>query len=278
MKLRLLVIALAMLNIFNFGCSKNRLANVQSWLCYYQAKFPTQEIPNYDLYVFDSYDYPPLEPLKKEGAKVVGYLSVGEVARHDYFFNTIKEKELFVDENENWPGSFRIKIGSPIWHDFVLNHLIPRIIAKGFNGVFLDTIDTADYIENVKNISGSIKGTKDLLKKLRKKYPDLIVIMNNGLFFLSDVGKYIDGVVVEDLFTSYDFLKKKYKTPDKEWTRQRMVPLKKFQAKFKKPVFTLGYLEPTQKELIQEVTAKARENGFVPYFSDIHLTTIFYHP
>ncbi|MFH1873893.1 MAG: endo alpha-1,4 polygalactosaminidase [Pseudomonadota bacterium] len=278
MKIKSLIFLILLIVFPMNSFAQTDLSQVKSWLCFYEEKFPEENIPKYDLYVFDSYNYPPIAPLQEQGSIVVGYVSLGEVAKHDYFFNQINSKNLLIDENENWPGSFRVKVGSRKWHSFVIKELIPSILAKGFNGIFIDTIDTADYIENVKNVKGSIKGAKSLLKKIRKKFPKITILLNNGLFFLSDVGKYIDGVVVEDVFTSYDFEKKKYTLPSMEWTAERLIPLKAFQEKFHKPVFTLGYLEPSQKTLIKELSKRAEEQGFIPYFSDIHLTTIFFHP
>ena len=63
-----------------------------------------------------------------------------------------------------------------------------------------------------------------------------------------------------------------------KWTEDRLVPVKKFQETFKKPVLSLDYLEASDKKDIAKVRREAMGQGFVPYISDIGLKKIFFHP
>lgn len=255
----------------------NKLAGIKSWLCFYNDELPAGT-KSYDLYVFDSTYYPKLAPFKAAGKPVVGYISLGEVEKRNTYFAQIKAKDLLVDENENWPDSFRVRIGDRKWRKFVVDKLIPKIIAKGFDGIFMDTVDTADYLENVKKMKGQVKGAIDLLKEIRRKYPKLIMVLNNGLFLTDEVGKQIDALVVEDIYTLYDFKTKKYNLATQKWTEERLVPVKKFQEEFKKPILPLDYLKRSDRKAIRKVRDEALAQGFVPYISDIDLKTVFFHP
>ena len=255
----------------------DKLAGTKSWLCFYGEKLPADTSP-YDLYVFSSAGHPAIAPLKQMGKRVVGYISLGEVAKHDPLFSEIESKKLLVDENENWPGSFRVRIGDRKWRKFVVKKIIPRILDKGFDGVFMDTVDTADYLEKVKEIEGQVKGAIKLIKEIRKKYPQLIMVLNNGLFLTDEVGRQIDALVVESIYTLYDFKKKSYDMATEKWTEDRLVPVKKFQETFKKPVLSLDYLEASDKKDIAKVRREAMGQGFVPYISDIGLKKVFFHP
>jgi len=273
------IVAITLLIGFSPACSaktKGRLSKMKSWIVYYGAKFPDQKIPKYDLYVFDGYDHPPLKPLKK--SKTVGYLSFGEVAKHDPFFSEIKSKGLLIDENKNWPGSFRVDIRKKEWRDFVVTHMVPKITKQGFDGIFIDTIDTAQYLENDKKIPGSIQGAILLLKAVREHYPKLIMVLNNGLFLLDDVGNDIDALVIEDIYTLYDFKKKTYNVATTKWTTERIQPVLKFQKKFEKPILPLEYLDKNDKKAIKKIAKMAKKDDFIPYIADIHLQTIFFHP
>lgn len=255
----------------------NKLSNIKSWVCFYNSEFPAN-VQIYDLYIFDTTNHPAIGPLQAKGKKVVGYISVGEVAKHNDFFDKIKSEKLLVDENKNWPGSFRVNIKDEKWHKFVLKSLIPQITAKGFDGIFIDTIDTADYLENTKNIAGSVKGAADLIKKIRKKFPSLIIVLNNGLFLTEYVGNEIDALVVEDVYTLYNFKTKKYLLSNSTWTQERLALIKKFQEGFHKPVLSLDYLKPSDFKEIQNISNLAKSDGLIPYISDIELNQVFFHP
>jgi polysaccharide biosynthesis protein PelA len=254
------------------------LNKINSWLCYYKDTFPSSFSYNYDLYILDRNSHPDLNAIKKHGGKSVGYVSFGEVNKHEAHYKETKMRKLIVDKNPSWPDAMRVQIGHKKWHDIILNKVIPEIVAKGFDGIFIDTIDTAQYLENDKKLSGSISGAISLIKKIRKKYPKLILVMNNGLFLLDHIGKHIDALVVEDVYTSYNFKKNKYQLAKSAWTKNRIIPLISFNTKFKKPVLPLEYLKGSDTKNIRKVTERAKSDGFIPYISDIHLTKIFYHP
>ncbi|MBU0504941.1 MAG: endo alpha-1,4 polygalactosaminidase [bacterium] len=251
---------------------------MNSWLCFYKDTFPPSFTYNYDLYILDRNKHPDLNTIKKHGGKTVGYVSFGEVNIHDAHYKETKMRKLLVDKNPRWPDAIRVQIGHEKWHTIILNKVIPETIAKGFDGIFIDTIDTAQYLEEDKKMRGSIAGAIQLINKIRKKYPKLIMVMNNGLFILDQIGKHIDALVVEDVYTTYNFKINKYQLAKKSWTQNRKTPLKAFYMKHKKPVLPLEYLKASDIKGMKKVTEQAKNDGFIPYISDIHLTKIFYHP
>ncbi|MFH1653660.1 MAG: endo alpha-1,4 polygalactosaminidase [Pseudomonadota bacterium] len=258
--------------------AENRTDKINSWLCFYGGEFPAENIPKFDLYILDSINHPQIEPLKNKGSKVVGYLSLGEIAKHNWYFEEMKAKNIFVEENENWPGAFRIDIKNKKWLKSLIKEIIPEILARGFDGLFLDTIDTAEYLETQKGVKGSIKGAVKLIKQIRKKFPNIIIVLNNGLFLTDMVGDEIDALVVEDIYTTFDFKNKKYSLTSEEWTRERLAPIKLFQETFQKPVLALDYVSPGDKKTIEKISEMARSQNLIPYISTIELDKIFFHP
>lgn len=259
------------------ACSETG-GGIRSWVCFYGPSFPAVKVPSYDLYVFSNTYHPEIAPLQKRGSKVVGYVSVGEIRSDEVAFPAIKEAGAIVEENKNWPGAFRVDMGKPKWVEYVTETLVPKVLAEGFDGIFIDTIDTAWYLEHEKKIKGSIDGAVSLIKAIRKKYPDKMIVLNNGLFMLNDVGAYVDAVVVESVFTAYDFAKKQYQLAKPEATKDRLSYLTQFRAELKKPVLVLDYLSPVDKKMIKQVTAEAEKEGLIPYIAEIGLNSIFYHP
>ncbi|MBT3182004.1 MAG: hypothetical protein HN337_05785 [Deltaproteobacteria bacterium] len=260
------------------SCRKGRLRKIKSWVCYYQDEFPDGKMPDYDLYVLDKQYHPPLKPIHDNKKKAVGYISFGEVEQRESHFQRVHDQKLVVDENENWPDSYRVDMANPEWHKIILDELIPYVLSQDFDGIFIDTIDTAEYLEDVKKLSGQRTGAAQLIKKVRTKYPNIIIVMNNGLFMADQVGKQIDALVIEDIYTLYDFKKKSYNLAKKDWTDQRLKRAKAFQKIFKKPVLPLEYLKRDDKEAIQKITDEAKNEGFIPYISNIGLSEIFFHP
>lgn len=254
------------------------LSEIHSWLCYYAPAFPSQSVPRYDLYIFQEEGHPALDPLKKQGAKAIGYVSVGELHKDVPAFHDFQKEKALIEENPDWPGAFRVDLRNSKWRNHLLSTLIPGVLSKGFDGVFLDTIDVAHYSETQKGIRGSIDAAVEFIRELRKRYPNTIIVLNNGLFLLDMVGESIDAVVVEDIYTSYDFRKKKYLVADSEWIQERIAPLKRFQGQFHKPVLSLDYAKAKDAKRIRDIARRATAEGFIPYIADIHLTSVFFHP
>lgn len=282
-KFVLILIFVSVLALSVSAFAQNRLSKINSWLCFYSGQLPPLmtgkgTLSSYDLYIFDSRVHPDLKPLRNAGGLTVGYVSLGEINEESPNFQTARLEKLLVDENKNWPGSHRVDIANPKWHDLVINKMIPKTLAEGFDGIFIDTIDTAVYLQNEKKMDGEIAGAVTLLREVRKKYPNMIIVLNGGLFLTNEVGNIIDALVIEDVFTQYDFKKKRYKIAPPDWTNERIISLKEFQKKFAKPVLALDYLRSTDKKNIEIVSKSLQKEGFLPYISEINLDKIFFHP
>lgn len=257
--------------------ASNKLAGITSFICFYGDSWPGGSPPKADLFILDSHHNPSIAGLKSQKTHVVGYVTVGEINNTSSDFARFKKSGILVDENKNWPGSWRVDIRKKEWRRYVVDTLVPRVIARGFGGIFIDTIDTAEYLRDVKKLPDAVKGAVKLIKDIRKSHPKIIIVLNNGLSLLDDVGKIIDALLVEDIFTSYDFKTKKYSLASPEHKAARMAPAKAFHEKFHKPVLALDYLEKTDTKGIQRVTKEARAQGFIPYIADIDLSTIFFN-
>lgn len=84
--------------------------------------------------------------------KVIAYLSIGESENYRSYWQ--KEWDMnfpdwIVKENENWEGNFVLKYWSKEWKKIVKENQ-KEILSVGFDGYFLDTIDSYEYFENVK--------------------------------------------------------------------------------------------------------------------------------
>jgi len=55
-------------------------------------------------------------------------------------------------ENPRWKGDFRVRYWDPAWHAILFgspSSYVDRILEAGFDGVYLDTVDTFVYFEEL---------------------------------------------------------------------------------------------------------------------------------
>lgn len=113
----------------------------------------------YDILIIDPYFKKiklTLEDIKKlkvkpQGGKrlVIGYLSVGEAESYRNYWKDEWGKKLpnwISYENENWRENYIVKYWSKEWQE-IIEDMLESHIKSGFDGVFLDTIDTYQNFE-----------------------------------------------------------------------------------------------------------------------------------
>ena len=89
---------------------------------------------------------------KPGGARrlVLCYLSIGEAEDYrDYWDSNWVEDppEWLLSENPAWPGNYTVRYWDPAWQTIV-DAQLDRILAAGFDGVYLDCVDVYERFEN----------------------------------------------------------------------------------------------------------------------------------
>lgn len=267
--------------ILVFNIHPLRGDDVQKWAVSYSSNVPLDSFASYSLVVLDSEYHPPLNWFIEKGIKTVGYISVGEVENHRPYFQEVKAENILLMENEHWKGSYFVDIRDPRWVKRVIEELIPSLLFQRFDGVFLDTIDNAEYLEQIdpKKFKGMKQAAINLIKAIRLHYPSLIIIQNRGYSLLPATGSTIDIVLAESIYTDYNFETKKYQKVPREEYQEQVELLQN--AKKDSPhlqVFTLDYWNPNKPDAIKKIYNIERENGFIPYVSTIKLDKIIPEP
>lgn len=244
------------------------------WIVYYGDKLKTADLKNIDWAIVDQ-DIDP-RPLRNGRTKFIAYVSVGEAEEYRDYWTKVKSSGALVEKNPNWQGAHLVDIRSKIWRDILEGHTLKKIIAKGFDGVFLDTIDTAIYLEDKdpKRYAGSKKALVDFVKSLKKKHPNLIVVPNNGLEVLERYAEDVDAVLVEDLYTHYDFEKKKSVATQSDIITEKEKLLDRFRTSQKKPVLNLLYETSVQTELAKFAVSRSGQKGYLWYLTTVDLMKI----
>ena len=119
---------------------------------------------NYDLLVLDlifeddmAFTAEEVERLKQKanGGKrlVICYMSIGEAEDYRYYWQSEWKQHKpawLARENPDWPGNYKVCYWDPAWQEIICgsgDSYLSRILAAGFDGVYLDIIDAFEYFE-----------------------------------------------------------------------------------------------------------------------------------
>lgn len=256
-------------------------ARADSWAVYYADKAAPIEFVDYTLVVLDATYHPPLEPLKNMGKRLLGYISLGEVENWRPYFAAVKAEGLTLGENPHWKGSFSVDVRDPRWTARVLDQLIPAILAKGFDGLFFDTLDNPPDLErrDPKRFAGMTKAAAGLVQAIRARHPQATLMLNRAYEILPDVADAIDIALGESVHADWDFEAKRYRLVDDAEYRRQVGLLKQAQARAPRlKVYTLDYWDPTDPAGIARIYAEQRRNGFSPYVATVKLDLLVPEP
>lgn len=251
------------------------------WAVYYAADAPAAAFDEFSLVVFDSDRHPDIEPVVARRGRALGYLSIGEVHRSRSYFAEVEREGLLVYENPTWPGAFAVDIRDPRWRKRVVDELVPAILARGFQGVFLDTADTAIDLErrDRTKFAGATLATIDLVKAIRNRHPQAAIVLNRGYEILPAVENVIDMVLAESLVTAWDF---RNKVPRMAPEGQRGAEIALLSdARRRNPKLTilaLEYWPPEDTAKLREIYAQVRKLGFAPYVATVELDRVVPEP
>lgn len=247
---------------------------IKNYIIYYDDQLPATEFFGYDLVVFDALKHPPLKPLKEKNIPLLGYLNAGEINQHRFYFEQMHALGILGEENPNWPGSFYVDVRDPRWLKFIIEERIPAILQKGFDGIFIDTLDNPPHLEREwpDQYKGSTQAAAHLIQAIRLHFPQIKIMLNRAYEILPDVASLIDYHLAEALFSSYDFETESYLTQNEEFTQQHLQLLEQVQARHPHlQRFALDYANVSDLERIKSFYRQQKEHQFVPLVSTIQL-------
>ena len=253
----------------------------ERWVVVYSEKPAVAEFRDYGLVVLDSVHHPPIRPLLEQKKTVIGYISLGEVENYRDYYKAVEAEGILYEKNPNWPDSRYIDVRDTRWSRRVIEELVPRLLHKGFQGIFIDTLDNPGELERRDPVKfkGMTEAAANLVKAVRRHYPRMYIMLNRSYEILPAVEGQIDAVLGESVFTEIDFEKKAYRLADTKTYQQQVKWLK--EAKARRPalkIYTLDYWPPTDAAGIARIYAEQRKNGFIPYVSVKDLDRVLKEP
>jgi uncharacterized protein (TIGR01370 family) len=248
------------------AAERDRIRSIDNYVVYYGAG-ELEELAGFDLAIIHRDTLTPGEviDLRSRGTLVVAYLSVGEIQPNDPWVTSGKVPPSWIlGKNKNW-GSLFVDASQSGWRDLMTGEA-GSLMDYGFDGVFLDTVDTAIDVA-----PATMPGMIELIEGLRTAYPDALLVQNRGFQIAEKVASSIDAVMFEDLSTSYDFDAAEYTRVDNSAEAEEMVALR---DRTGLPILALDYADPADEETAARAVKIARSYGFIPAVSVIRLDEI----
>ncbi len=156
-----------------------RLAAIDDWAYFIQdPDLAALEASDFDLVVIDysadgseetAFSRAQIERLKasRGGKLVIAYMSLGEAEDYRFYWNLENGRPTgdwaahppawLGPENPDWGGNYKVRYWDPQWRSIVVHNpgghpvlgdepaYLDRILAAGFDGVFLDVVDAYEY-------------------------------------------------------------------------------------------------------------------------------------
>jgi uncharacterized protein (TIGR01370 family) len=234
-----------------------RLEGVRSYAVYYGNNLEyAANLEGYDLGIVqpNTLSLKALRELRASGKKLVAYITIGESDGP-----SIGLPEAWVlGTNQNWGSKF-VDANQTGWQDRILERATD-IMSFGFDGFFLDTLDTVDLYPQTK--PGMIR----IVERLRERFPRAIIVQNRGFAVLNQTAPLVDAVMFEAYSTDFDFQTRQYKAADGD--ASMVLPYVGRHLK----ILALDYAETPA--LKTRATERARAAGFIPFVTTISLNTL----
>ena len=235
-----IMVLIVVVSIFISGCSEKKLTkadvkekpSLKNIISYANAylEYTTEDLEKlkrFDIVVIEPYYVPNkqfLYELKSAGTIILAYVSVGEADNERRYWvdweptnktpdnptipRTIvtKDDPMFIGEDPGWEGSYFVDASNPKWHNIMLNEEIPYILWLGgglYDGLMMDLVDVVDEYEEYPNENEMRQGMINLIKEIREKYPNLLLVPNRGFGILLEMAQYIDAFKFEEMTGAY---------------------------------------------------------------------------
>jgi endo-alpha-1,4-polygalactosaminidase (GH114 family) len=206
---------------------------------------------------------------RHDGSTVLAYLSVGTIERWRSWYPALKRYRL--GAWEDWEDEFFADVSRAGLRDELTGSIAPSILAKGFDGLFLDNVDMIE--------TRAHRAQRPGMRILVEELSELVhaggglLFAQNGAWILRRLGltASIDGWNREDVTWTYDFDRRRYVRNRPAATRAALRELEAMAA--------LG-LQTTATDYTRAGDVAARElsvanacgAGALPYVGDIGLS------
>jgi uncharacterized protein (TIGR01370 family) len=235
-------------------------ASAETFCIDYQYFPNTNNLRVYDFTILSPYCAVDLQVAHAAGKKAYAYISAGEIAANaQYYQAAVAAGVPFIAENPNW-ASMVVDLSSPKWAPFVVNQLALPAVNKGYDGFFLDTMDSY-YLADPSVEAAQEAGLVSMVKALKAAYPSKKIIINRGFPMFSRLANTVDGMLVEGLYYTYPGVPQD--AGGTSWLLGQIAPVKAAG----KAVYIVDYVDPTKAGSPTQIAQQITQQGLTPLVS-----------
>ncbi len=199
--------------------------------------------------------------------RVYAYVSVGEAERGQWYFEKI-DPSWKIARNRAWKSDV-MDLGNPAYRKFLLETVIARLKKRGFENLFLDTLDSYRLAaEKESERTRQREGLVALVKAIKQRWPDTKIILNRGFELLPELKGMVKAVAAESLYHGVggkDLAYESVSLKERKWLLGRM----REAAAEGVDVIDIEYL-PTEKLAAEgpDLVESVSEEGCIGYVGD----------
>lgn len=240
-----------------------------NFVCYYgPGRLP--ELAAFDLAILQPghYTRSEVEHLQRSGCVCLAYLSLGELPEQeaDASWRLADPLTGRTARNPRW-NTIYLDCRLAAWQDEVVQRRVPAILARGFAGLFLDTVDVQEIFPATR------PGVVQLVQRLHSCFPTLLLAANRGFSILPQISAVLDALVFE-AFTTHcqDGSYAAWTGSDLLWTEGKAAELRAICDG--RPILALDYAAPEDDTLRRLAKERAAGHGFASFVATCHLDTL----
>ena len=230
---------------------------------FYAGSPPIAELAAHDRVVLDPRLVTDAEvaKLRATGTDVHAYVSIGEIEPSDQFYDSIPQSAVLAT-NEGWNTSV-IDLTSPAWRSLILEKRIAPLARRGFNGLFLDTLDSYHLTKDLERQKAALVS---LIGEIQTTSPNLKLLLNRGFEVLDALPAKVTGVVAESLYKSFNPSTGEYRdvpAGDRDWLLQRFQESRAYASE----IIAIDYL-PKLDAVAEKTARKILKHDITPWVTD----------
>jgi cysteinyl-tRNA synthetase len=214
--------------------------------------------------------------------RVLGYLDLGSCERFRTYWSRAPggivpceaNREAWLGAYEGYPDEVWMNPANPAYQRLILEYVAPRLAARGIDGFYLDNLEVVEHTDPSETGWCSAEcrqGGLDLVRRLRERFPDRLLVMQNASSDATRLGAsggipfptLLDGIAHEEVYSP---------TPDEaaerqliQWQAMRLTS----RAGFPLFIGVEDYVGSCARiDTARSAYDKSRAHGFSPYASD----------
>lgn len=252
----------------------------------YYSSSDDARLSQFDVLVLDSDDHPSIARIRQRAPRkqvILGYLSLCELGPGKPYKADLVREGLILGPNPRWPGSFYVDIRRPGWRERLVKQIAPALLTQGFDGLFLDTIDDAPWLESEAPRPLRAPGMTDaavaLVRALRAQFPDKPIMLNRGFDLINRLAPQVDMILAESTYARWaDIGHSGTLVAPQERTDlvRQLAAVRAMHPNLQ--IYTVDYWDTRDAAGVARIYSAQRALGFVPYVATRELNVLVPEP